>query len=92
MPSFIVNLYGTLRLTTGEASYAVEVETVGGAVHVGIERFGAAFGDEVLDASGMLKPGVILLIDGQNVVFMEGLDTPVEANALVSLFPPSSGG
>lgn len=92
MPSFSVKLYGTLRLTTGQASYDVSAETAREAVQAGILRFGDDFKDEVLESTGELRPGVILLIDGKNVVFMDGLDTPVDQGAEVSLFPPSSGG
>ncbi len=92
MPSLTVNMFGTLRLTTSAQDYEVSADTIGAALKQGIERFGAEFEAEVVDKAGELKPGVILLIDGQNVLFMDGLDTPLEEGMTISLFPPSSGG
>ncbi len=92
MPALDVDLFGTLRLTTGESRYTVDAPTARDAVRQGVERFGSEFEAEVLDATGELKPGVILLLDGQNVVFMDGLDSALESGMTVSLFPPSSGG
>lgn len=47
---------------------------------------------DVLDESGALRPHVNVLRNGRNVLFEEGLDTPLEDGDEVGVFPPVEGG
>jgi len=43
-------------------------------------------------ADGGIKKGTIILIDGKNVLHLDQLDTQIDQDCVVSLFPPSGGG
>ncbi|HPJ40278.1 MAG TPA: MoaD/ThiS family protein [Spirochaetota bacterium] len=47
---------------------------------------------KVLDESGGMKRGTLILVNGRHVHHLEGLNTIVEDGDVVSLFPPGGGG
>lgn len=54
---------------------------------------GGALRNELLAADAEeIHPDVIFLIDGRNIDFLEGKDSIVESDAVVSLFPRIAGG
>ena len=87
-----LKLFGLLRRELATAALATDAATVGEALNEARARFGAAFSAHVFGSDGALSPGVILLVDGRNVLFLQGLATPLEAASEVHLFPPSAGG
>lgn len=87
-----VKLFGLLRKVLGVERFETTAATVGAALAEGRARFGEPFAAEVFGPDGALSPGVILLVDGRNVHFLQGLATPLDARAEVHLFPPSAGG
>lgn len=58
------------------------------------ELDGVDFGTWVWDdpARTRLRKGVLLLVNGRNSVFLEGLETVVDACSVIHLFPPGGGG
>ena len=48
--------------------------------------------NEVLLEGEELKPGVVILINGQNVHHLAGLETEVRPGDTVVIFPPGGGG
>lgn len=42
--------------------------------------------------SGLLRPELQVLVNGRNVVFLDGLRTPVASGDVISVFPPMYGG
>ncbi|MFH0944902.1 MAG: ubiquitin-like small modifier protein 1 [Planctomycetota bacterium] len=48
---------------------------------------------ELFDPSGALLPRTNLLLNGRNVLYIEGqLDAPVKPNDILDAFPPVAGG
>jgi molybdopterin synthase sulfur carrier subunit len=39
-----------------------------------------------------LSDAIIILVNGRNVLYLKGLDTPLEADDEVSIFPMVAGG
>ena len=46
----------------------------------------------VFAAEGKVRPDVTVLLNGRNIVFLQGLLTPLQSGDVVSLFPPIKGG
>jgi molybdopterin synthase sulfur carrier subunit len=55
------------------------------------ERHGEPFRKRVMP-EGRLSDTIIVLVNGQHVVHLDGLDTPLQPEATVSLFPMVAGG
>jgi molybdopterin converting factor small subunit len=53
--------------------------------HVGVT-------ERVLDEQGALRPHVNLFVDGENVRYEQGLDTPVGPSSTIAIVPALSGG
>lgn len=89
-----VNFYAMLRMTTGVSS--VEVETSGpvpmrSLIDLASEKTTPQLKADLLDGPD-IKKGTLLLVDGRNVLFLDGLDTMVEAGQVIAFFPPGGGG
>lgn len=48
--------------------------------------------DQVLGDEGELTGMVHILVDGRNIIWLQGLDTMIPEDAEVILLPPSAGG
>jgi molybdopterin synthase sulfur carrier subunit len=55
------------------------------------ERHGGAFLDRVLPG-GQLSPTIIILVNGQSIVHLQGLETPLQPQDIVAFFPMVAGG
>ena len=55
------------------------------------EQHGAAFADRVMPG-GRLSATIIVLVNGQSVVHLDRLDTPLEPEDTVAFFPMIAGG
>ncbi len=89
-----VNFYAKLRVTTGMSS--VEVETEGPVlmsclIELACRQTTQKLRDDLLDGE-TIKKGTLLLVDGRNVVFLDGLDTQVHDKQVIAFFPPGGGG
>ncbi|OAQ20800.1 MoaD/ThiS family protein [Thermosulfurimonas dismutans] len=93
-----VRIFGTLRLDLGLGE--VELELPGEVpLREVLERLARVLGEkrgkvlrEKLFEGQALRPGVIILKDGVNVLHLEGLSTPVRGGESLSVFPPGGGG
>lgn len=47
---------------------------------------------KLLDESGAMKTGTIIMLNGRHVFHLQQLDTPVQEGDEVALFPPGGGG
>jgi len=57
------------------------------------ERFGAKFRGEFFSPDGAeLGERTIVLVNGRNVRFLQGLDTPLKDSDTVQIFPVVAGG
>ncbi len=81
-----------LRASTG-GSKTVEAEgaTVGGVVKALIASF-PSLGGQLLTPEGELNRFVNVYVNGQDVRYLAGLDTPVAATDEIRLLPAMAGG
>ena len=87
-------LFADLAEAAGESEPGVEaadVATVGEALDALLDTHPALAG-RVLDEDGDLRGHINLLRNGRDVREAEGLDTPVDDDDELALFPPVSGG
>jgi len=54
--------------------------------------FDGYFTKKLLEEDRSIAPGSIILVNGHNVIHLEGLETIIDNNDTVTLFPPSAGG
>lgn len=47
---------------------------------------------KVVDDHKTLRKGIVVLVNGQNILHMDNLNTVVKNNDVVNLFPPTGGG
>jgi molybdopterin synthase sulfur carrier subunit len=89
-----VNFYATLRLTTGLSSVTVETEgpiKMRQLIELACEKTTPQLRRDLLEGQA-IKKGTLLLVDGRNVLFLEGLDTVVTDVQEIAFFPPGGGG
>lgn len=90
--SVTVRIPTTMRPISGGAS-TVEVE--GGTLREvlnGLESAHHGFGDRLFDANGELHKFVNIFVADDDVRYLQGLDTPVQAGDTVSIIPAVAGG
>ena len=84
----------TLRRSLGV--HTMQVERPGATVGEVLAQCEEALGQPVLphltNAQGELLRGVMILVNGKNVLLLQGLATTVKAEDEVVVFPPAGGG
>lgn len=87
----IVKIPAQLRsLTEGEAETTVDGATVGEALDAIYERFGG-LRDRISD-DGEIRRFVNIYVGGEDIRFLDGLGTPVEDGAEITILPAVAGG
>lgn len=90
-----VRFFATFRPIVGGATAEVEAPpgaTVRELIARAVERW-PALGPQLLDAQGQLYGHVHVLVNGRDAPYLPaGLDTPLEADDVVSFFPAVAGG
>ena len=89
----IVKYFATIRTYTGETARRVDdpPATLGPLLETLATRYGTLFRRAVF-AGDQLSGEIIILVNGRNVLYLQRLDTPLEANDEVSIFPMVAGG
>ena len=77
-------------LTDGEADAQVEGKTVGGALETLYERY-ASLRERITEA-GEIRRFVNVYVDGEDIRFLDGLETAVEDGAEITILPAVAGG
>ncbi len=88
-----VSFFATLRLALGVAFIDIELNKPT-KIRELLKRVSSRLGvniEEKLLENGSLRRGTMLLVNGKNVIHLDGLDTIVEEGE-VSIFPPAGGG
>lgn len=81
-------LYGNLENLVDEGpGLELDASTVEEGIRLLVERF-PALASELLDEDGETNPYYSLLVNGQRVEFLQGLDTEIGEEDEVSIFPP----
>ena len=89
-----VNFYAMLRMTTGVSSVEVQIDravTMRHLIDLVCDRTTPQLREDLLDGQE-IKKGTLLLVDGRNVLFLDGLDTLVTDQQEIAFFPPGGGG
>jgi len=88
-----VQYFATFRDLAGERARRIDEPpaTVGELLQALAGRYGAAFRRAVFEGE-RLSPIAIILVNGRNVHFTGGLDTPLAPDDQVSIFPMVAGG
>ena len=89
-----VSFYATLEPIVGERHVEVplpEGASVRGLVEVLAQRWPGLV-EHLFDEDGALSRRVNIFVDGRNVRWLEGLETPLEPEQSVDIFPPVAGG
>jgi sulfur-carrier protein len=77
--------------TGGQGSESVDGATVGEVLTALYDRHGE-LRDRVADGDGALRRFVNVYLDGEDVRFLEGLDTAVKDGAELQILPAVAGG
>jgi len=83
MPTVI--FLGEVRGAAGHSQIEVEAETVAGLLAAMRMGIGAGFAG-LLSKDGALQPDVEVLVNGRNIEFLEGLETPLRPADQVTIF------
>ena len=78
-------------LAGGAGEVQVDGATVGDALK-GLDAVHPGFAERLFDDSGNLRRFVNVFVGEEDIRFLEGLDTPVPAGAVVSVVPAVAGG
>ena len=85
IPTQLRNLSGNAAEVSVEGSTVAEVLKSLDGAHPG-------FGERLFDDSGALRRFVNVFLDEEDIRFLEGIDTPVNAGETVSIVPAVAGG
>lgn len=90
----IVNFFTTLRifLRTKQIKIQAEELRVLDLLKQCETRAARPFLHKLLDQDGNILPGTMILVNGQNVLHLNGVNTVVRNGADVAIFPPGGGG
>jgi len=90
MPS--IRIPTQLRTLTGNVGEVrVDGSTVGDALKA-LDAAHPGFGERLFDDAGGLRRFVNVFVADEDIRFLQGLDTPVEDSATVSIIPAVAGG
>ena len=79
------------RITNGQDKVQLEASTLAGIVD-GLETQFPGFKERLLDEDGTLRYFVNVYLNGEDVRFLEGLDTAIKSGDEVSIVPAVAGG
>ena len=80
-----------MREKLGIKELQLEVEGTVMEILKEMDKMGYPVGNLVLE-NGKLKRGFIILVNGKNIVHLEGLETRVGVADKMAIFPPAGGG
>ncbi|PYB68219.1 MoaD family protein [Thermoplasma sp. Kam2015] len=87
-----VRYYATLRPVTKKKEETIDgVDTVSDLLEKLNEEYGEDFRKQMYDGQSLFK-NVIILVNGENITTIKGLDTEIKDDDRIDLFPPVAGG
>ncbi len=89
-----VKFFTTLRilLRRAELEFDISSTTVRDLLHLCEQRIPQPFLHKLIDPQKEIITGTIILVNGHNILHLEGLDTPINSGDQIALFPPGGGG
>jgi molybdopterin synthase sulfur carrier subunit len=89
-----VSFYATLEPIVGQRKVEVRLpdgSRVGDLVDALVERW-PGLREHLLDDEGQLSRRVNIFVEGRNARWLQGLETPLEPDQTIDVFPPVAGG
>jgi molybdopterin synthase sulfur carrier subunit len=90
-----VSFYATLRPIVGQKTVEVDVPdgaTVGQLIEAIVAAY-PALRPELLDGKGELQSHIKFFVNGREVIYLERkLDTVIQPDDVITIFPPVGGG
>lgn len=90
-PSVTVRLFARLREAAGTSEIALQAQDIRGLLDALVAK-APSVGSELLEADGRLRQAVTVMVNGRNIEFLGGLDTPLRGGDTVAVFPVVAGG
>jgi molybdopterin synthase sulfur carrier subunit len=90
-----VRLFANLREFAKTKAVVEDIKSgtsVGDVLQKICERFGARFREQVLNKRGQPNENVKVLLNGHNIVFLQGATTKLRDGDVIAIFPPVGGG
>lgn len=89
-----VKLYATLRKAAQrkEVEIPLSTTTAGELLKRLIDLYDAEFAGLLTNDGRELAKGVIFLVNGRNILHLRGLETPLDREDTIEIFPPVAGG
>lgn len=85
-----VKLFGNLKQYSGSTIVTQPGATVGEVLRGLINCYPAL--ESAIFEDGRLKPHVNCMVMGRNIELIDGMDTMVDENDVIAIFPPIAGG
>lgn len=79
------------RLTNGQDRVDVEGDSLGGVIDAMNEQY-PGIRERICDDEGQLRNFVNVYVNGEDVRFLQGMETPMSAGDEVSVVPAVAGG
>ncbi len=87
-----IRYYATLRpITKTKIDEIEKADNIKTLLSLLIERYGDSFRKALFNGDSLFS-NVIILINGKNINSIEGLETKIENNDNIDIFPPVAGG
>jgi molybdopterin synthase sulfur carrier subunit len=89
-----VNFFTTLRifLNTNQVIIQAPEMSVNELLRRSEDLVSKRFLHKLLNQDGQILPGVMILVNGRNILHLEGVNTIVKGGDVVAIFPPGGGG
>ena len=87
-----VELFSFLRQAAGTSEINIQARDVRALLELLSDVYGEEFKKLILETDVTLKEGVNVLVNGRNILFLEGLETVLNPEDTVTLIPPAAGG
>lgn len=93
--ALIVKFYSLFRINLKSPGTEYELEnkiTIAELIKKLDQDYGDYFSQKLLKKDKSISAGAIILINGHNVLHLDGLESEIDNHDTVTLFPPSAGG
>lgn len=89
-----VNFFATLRmfLKTKQVRISANELTMFELLQQCEAQVSKQFLQKLIDEEANIRPGTMILVNGQNILHLRGLHTIVRNGADIAIFPPGGGG
>lgn len=90
-----VKYYAMLREAAGKRREVVELQvksSVGDLIDILSERYSGDFTRYVYDAEKRVRDYLSFMLNGVNIISLEGFDTPLKNGDTLAILPPVGGG